>query len=239
MERPFDTVVKAAHGTLEKTEKNYIFRFNQNDKILVWIVGFSITAITLIVSNTTDLNKAYRSDILKTALLLLIISVISGIIYRVAALAFLTKYQGKMSFIEGALPREKMMPTKVPDVSSIDEIQEISQLLQIYFDIDYSDIVDEYNNTTSEESKEHYLEYLKSEYERLGEWAANDYENGVNYLRSLYRDTFGWSDNQIDKNLEATNDILSLKTYGWISTISISICIISFVSVLILLAYYY
>lgn len=65
MERPFDTILRQAYGSLEKTEKKFIFNFNQNDKILVWIVGFSITAITLIVSKIADLNKTYDNGILK------------------------------------------------------------------------------------------------------------------------------------------------------------------------------
>ena len=98
MERPFDTILRNAYGTLEKTEKNFIFNFNQNDKILVWIVGFSITALTLIVSKIADLSKTYESETLKTALLLLIITVISVIIYRLSALIFLTKYQVQIFF---------------------------------------------------------------------------------------------------------------------------------------------
>jgi len=40
MERPFDARLRLVYETLEKTKENFIFNFSQNDKILVWIVGF-------------------------------------------------------------------------------------------------------------------------------------------------------------------------------------------------------
>lgn len=138
MERPFDTILRQAYSTLEKTEKNFVFNFNQNDKILVWIVGFSITAITLIVFKIADLNKTYDNGILKTALLLLIITVISGILYRIFALLFMTKYQSKMFFLEGAFSKEKTMPTEVTDLKDINNIHEIYQKIKSDFDFDYT-----------------------------------------------------------------------------------------------------
>jgi hypothetical protein len=239
MERPFDTILRIAYGTLEKTEKNFIFNFNQNDKILVWIVGFSITALTLIVSKIADLSKTYESETLKTALLLLIITVISGIIYRLSALIFLTKYQVKMFFLEGAFSKEKSMPTEISNLNDINLIHEINQKIKSDFDFDYSDIVDLYNNAESQESKEYYVEYLKSEYSRIGEWAKNEYKYGISYLKSVFKNAFGMSDKAIERRFKATNDITYLKTFGWICTISISTCLICFLSVLILLAYNY
>ena len=233
MERPFDTILRQAYGSLEKTEKKFIFNFNQNDKILVWIVGFSITAITLIVSKIADLNKTYDNGILRTALLLLIITVISGILYRIFALLFMTKYQSKMFFLEGAFSKEKTMPTEITDLKGINDIHEIYQKIKSDFDFDYADIIQLYNNAENQESKEYYLEYLKSEYLRIGNWAKNEYEYDMKYLKSVFKNTFGLSDNAIEKRFESKNDTTYLKVYGWICTISISIC---FLSVLILLA---
>ena len=236
MERPFDTILRQAYGSLEKAEKNFIFNFNQNDKILVWIVGFSITAITLIVSKLADLNKTYDNGILKTSLLLLIITVINGIVYRVFALLFMTKYQNKMFFLEGAFSKEKTMPTETPNLKDINDIHEIYQKIKSDFNFDYSDIIQLYNNTENPESKKYYLEYLKSEYQRIGEWAKNEYEYGIKYFKSVFKNTFGLSDKAIERKFQAKNDTTFLKIYGWICTISVSTCFICFLSVLILLA---
>ena len=239
MERPFDTILRNAYGTLEKIEKNFIFNFNQNDKILVWIVGFAITALTLIVSKIVDLSKTYESGTLKTALLLSIITVISGIIYRLSALIFLTKYQGKMFFLKGAFSKEKSMPTEVSDLNEINNIHEINQKIKSDFDFDYSDIIDLYNNAESKESKEYYIKYLKSEYSRIGQWAKNEYEYGIKYLKSVFKNAFGMSDKSVERRFKARNDITYLKTFGWLCTISITTCLICFMSVLIILAYNY
>ena len=118
MERPFDTRLRQTYGTLEKIKENFIFNFNQNDKILVWIVGFSVTAITLIVSNIADLSKNYSVCVLKTVLILLTASIVCGIIHRFSALIFLTKYQSIMFFLEGAFSKEKTMPTKTHELKT-------------------------------------------------------------------------------------------------------------------------
>jgi hypothetical protein len=236
MERPFDTILRQAYNSLEKTEKNFIFNFNQNDKILVWIVGFSITGITLIVSKITDLNKTYDNGVLKTALLLLIITVISGIVYRIFALLFLTKYQNKMFYLDGAFSKEKTMPTETSDLQDINDIHQIYQKIKSDFDFDYSDIIQLYNNAENTQSKNYYLEYLKSEYIRIGEWAKNEHEYGISYLKSVFKDTFGLSDKAIEEKFQANNDTAFLKIYSWICAISFWTCFICFLSVLILLA---
>lgn len=236
MEKPFDTILRKVYGNLEKTEKNFILNFNQNDKILVWIVGFSVTALTLIVSKITDLNKTYDKGILKTVLLLLIITVISGIIYRIFALLFMTKYQNRMFFLEGAFSMEKIMPTKVPDLTEINDIHEIYQIIKSDFDFDYSDVIQLYNSTENPESKKYYLDYLKSEHKRIGEWAKNNYEYGIKYVKSVFKDTFGFSDKLIERKFQAKNDLIYLRSYRWICTISIYSCFLCFIAVLILLA---
>lgn len=239
MERPFDTIIRNANNTLEKTKENFIFNFNQNDKILVWVVGFSITALTLIISKITDLNKTYDNRILKTALLLLIITVISGIIYRLSALFFLTKYQKLIFFLEGAFSEEKTMPTETSEINNIYDIHEINKKIKLDFDFDYSHIIDLYNKETLKESKDYYLEYLKNEYLRIGEWAKNDHRNGIEYLKRIFKEAYGISDKTIEKKFKKVNTSTYLKVFKWISIISISTCLICFLSVLILLTYNY
>lgn len=239
MERPFDTVLGQVFGTLEKTERNFIFNFNQNDKILVWIVGFSITAITLIITKITDLSKTYSNGILKTALLLLIIVVISGVIYRFSALLFLTKYQNKIFFLEGAFSKEKIMPTEINELKQDFDIFQIHQKIKSDFDFDYSDIIDLFNASKTEESKKYYTNYLREEYLRIGEWAKTDYENSINYIKGVYKNTFGLSKKSIDKIFKGKNETFYFKLYAWVSVLSSFICVISFLSVLILLAVNY
>lgn len=239
MERPFDTRLKLVYETLEKTKENFIFNFNQNDKILVWIVGFSVTAISLIISKISDISENYSDYILKTVLLLLTTSIISGIIYRLSALLFLQKYQSIMFFLEGAFSKEKTMPTETQELKNPDDIHEIYQKIKTNFDYDYSDIIELYNQPQSAESKNYYIEYLKNEYARLAEWAKNEYQHADEYMKSVYKIAFGLSDKQISKLFSKNKDSFYLKLWGWISVISISICLITFISVIVILSMNY
>jgi hypothetical protein len=239
MERPFDTRLRLVYETLEKTKENFIFNFNQNDKILVWIVGFSVTAISVIISKISDISENYSAYILKTILILLTTSIISGIIYRFSALLFLQKYQSIMFFLEGAFSKEKTMPTETRELKNTDDIHEIYQKIKADFDHDYSDIVELYNKPQAEESKEYYVDYLKNEYKRLADWAKKEYLYADEYMKTVYKTAFGLSDREINKLFSDKNHSFYLKMWSWISVISITVCLLTFVSVIILLAVNY
>ncbi|MDP2527610.1 hypothetical protein [Maribacter dokdonensis] len=239
MERPFDTRLRQTYGTLEKTKANFIFNFSQNDKILVWIVGFSVTGISLIVSKISDIAENYSDCILKTVLILLTASIISGIIYRFSALLFLTKYQNIMFYLEGAFSKEKTMPTETRELKKPDDIHEIYQKIKADFDHDYEDVLNLYNQPQTDESKKYYIDYLKSEYQRLAEWSASEYKIADDYVKGVFKTAFGFTDKKINKIFSKNNDSFYLKLWGRICGISITVCLISFVSVLIILAFNY
>ena len=239
MERPFDTRLRQTYGALEKIHANFIFNFGQNDKILVWIVGFSVAAISLIVSKISVVTENYSVSILKTVLILLTTSIICGIIYRFSALLFLTRYQNIMFYLERAFSKEKTMPTETRELKNPDDIHEIYQKIKTDFNHDYSDILNLYNQPPTEESKKYYIDYLKSEYKRLAEWSASDYRNADDYIKGVFKTAFGFSDKKINRIFSSNNDAFYLKIWSWICRISITVCLISFVSVIIILALNY
>lgn len=239
MERPFDTRLRQTYETLEKTKENLIFNFSQNDKILVWIVGFGATAISLIVSKITDINDNYSEYILKSVLILMTTSIISGIIYRFSALLLLTKYQQIMFYIEAAFSREKTMPTETRKLKNPDDIYEIYQKIQADFDHNYEDVLKLYRQQQREECKKYYVDYLKSEYKRLAEWSANEYKTGDDYVKGVFKNAFGFSDKKINKMFQENNNSFYFKLWGWICGIAIAVCLLSFVSGLIILTLNY
>ncbi|QCX01412.1 hypothetical protein FGM00_15335 [Aggregatimonas sangjinii] len=239
MERPFDTRLRQTYGTLEKTKANFVFNFQQNDKILVWIVGFAVTAISLIISNISDINKIYSECILRLVLSLLTVTLVSGIVYRFSALLFLTKYQNIMFYLEGAFSKERTMPTETRELKKPNDIHEIYQNIKADFDHDYFDVVNLYNQAQSKESKKYYVDYLKTEYERLAEWSTNEYKTADKYVKNIFKTAFGFSDKKINKIFSENNDSFYFKLWSWICGISIAICLISFITVLILLALNY
>ncbi len=239
MERPFDTRLRQTYDSLEKSKENFIFNFNQNDKILVWIVGFCVTAISLIISNVAKISDSYSACILKAVLILLAISIISGIIYRFSALLFLTRYQNAMFFLKGAFSQEDIMSDSARELKNPNDIHEIYQNIKMDFGHDYADIINLYNQSQTEETKNYYIEYLKSEYTRLAEWSANEYKYANNYIKGVFKNAFGFTEKKINKIFSKNNNSFYLKLWTRICQISISICLISFVSVILILVFYY
>lgn len=239
MERPFDTRLRHTYDSLEKSKENFIFNFNQNDKILVWIVGFSVTAISLIISNVAKTSETYSACILKIVLILLATSIISGIVYRFSALLFLTRYQNAMFFLKGAFSQEEIMPENTRELKKPSDIYEVYQNIKMDFGHDYADVINLYSQSQTEEEKQYYVEYLKSEYTRLAEWSANEYKYANNYIKSVFKNAFGFSDKKINKIFSKNNNSFYLKLWTRVCQISISICLISFVSVILILVFYY
>lgn len=239
MERPFDTILRQTYGTLEKTKANFIFNFSQNDKILVWIVGFSVTAVTLIVSKISNITENYSDYILKNVLILLTTSIISGIIYRFSALLFLTKYQNIMFYLESAFSKEKTMPTETRELKNPNDIHEIYQKIKADFDLDYADVLNRYNQSQTEELKKSNIDYLKSEYQRLAELSSSEYKVANDYVIRVFKTAFGITDKKINKIFSKNNDSFYLNLWRRICGISISVCLICFVLVLIILSFNY
>lgn len=235
MENPFTTRLKQSYNVIEKTQENFIFNFNQMDKILVWVVGFCVVGITIIVSEITKLAEVYSSSSLKTVLILLTVSIVTGIIYRISALIFLTKYQNILFYLQAAFSHEKSMPSEVKAFQNQNDIQEIYQRIKNDFDFDYSVILKKYQKSITSESKRKYTEYLRSEYFRLVEWSSNQYEYADNYIKEVFKEGLNYSDKKIEKILRKNNDSFYLQLYSYICLTSIIICLISFVTVLILL----
>lgn len=239
MERPFNTRLRQTYEALEKSQENFIFNFNQTDKILVWVIGFSVTAISLIISNIGKISDNYSTCILKATLMLLVLSITCGIIYRFSALLFLTRYQNIIFYLKGAFSQENTMAENTRKLNNPNDIHEIYQNIKMDFGHDYSDIINLYNQSQTEESKNYYIGYLKSEYERLAEWSTKEYEYANNYIKDVFKNAFGFTDKKINKIFSENNNSFYLKLWTRICQISISICLISFVIVILILAFYY
>lgn len=239
MERPFDTRLRQTYETLEKSKENFIFNFNQNDKILIWVVGFCVTAISLIISNAGKISDNYSVCILKAILILLVLSITSGIIYRFSALFFLTRYQNAMFYLKGAFSQEYIMTENTRELKNPNDIHEIYQNIKMDFGHDYSNVINLYNQSQTEESKNYYVGYLKSEYKRLTAWSIKEYEYANNYIKDVFKNAFGFTDKKINKIFNKNNNSFYLKLWTRICQISISICLISFVSTILILVFYY
>ena len=239
MKNPFEQRLELHYSVLEKTQQNFIFNFTQMDKILVWIVGFNVTGIGIIVSKVSSLSTVYGNSLLKTILILLTISIISGLNYRISALFYLTVYQKILFYLEGAFSNQTSMPTENKEFKSPNDINEVYQSIKSDFDFDYFDILERYRESQNEKEKTVFVTYLKSEYARLAEWSKYQNEYANTYVRQVLKESLGMSEKQLDKLSKKQNDALQLKFWGINCLVAISICLVCFLSVIMLLVINY
>jgi hypothetical protein len=237
MKRPFDTVKDLFFENLDKSLENVRYNFSNSEKFMVWIVGFSIAGLSIIVTNLTKFNQDFNHSIIKAILILLSISIISGIIYRWAFYAFQTQFQNIEFYLRGAFSNPDIMETDPKDLTNIVDIKEVVRLLKIDFGEDHSPLLEVYEKEDSE-GKELLLSDLKKHYNNIGEWAKKDFELGLNYAKNTFKEAYGLTDKKADKLFKPTNSSL-FKIYGSITTIAFLLSCLSFISVIIILCVAY
>jgi len=237
MKRPFDTIRDIFFENLEKSKENQRYNFSNSEKFMVWIVGFSIAGLSIIVTNLSEFNQTFSYCVIKTILILLSLSIISGIIYRWAFYFYQIHYQSIEFYLRGAFSNPDIMETDPADLTNEKDIKEVARRLKSDFGEDVSFVLETYEKS-NDKGREFLLNDLKEHYKKVGEWAKMDFEAAIAYVKDTYRSAFGLSNKRIDSLFKA-NTSNSLKTFGWITTVAFLISCISFISVIIILCIAY
>jgi len=237
MKRPFETVKEVFFDSLEKTRENNKFIFEHSDKFMVWIVGFSIGGLSLIVINLSKFDKTFSYILLKSILVLLAISIISGIVYRIAFYTYQIYFRQIEFYLEGAFSNKEFMEIEPDDLTEEKDFKEVIRRLKEDFGENVSDMLDIYEQADTER-KLFLLNDLKSHYKKTGEWAKKDFELAIDYAKDTFQKAFGFSKKKVDKIFN-DNSSAKLKVAGWITTLSFFLSCLSFVAVIIILCVAY
>lgn len=238
MKRPFESVREIFFDNIARSRENAKFIFEHSDKLMVWIVGFSIGGLSLIVSQLTEFNQSFTHCILKGVLILLSISIVSGIIYRIAFYFYQIQYKNIEIFLETAFSNREFMNIEPDDLSEETDIKEVVRRLRDDFGEDLSYIFN-IHASVDDNHKTILLEDMKKHYAKVGEWAKKDFINAIDFAKDTYKKAFGLNDRQINNVFEKSNSTTLLKIYGWISKVCFLISCTTFISVIIILCYNY
>lgn len=162
IDRPFDQFREIFRNSNNESKDLLKYVFEKSDNISLWIIGLSIGGISIFANNIADIQKVISPCYLRPILLLLAISVTSGIVYRGLYLYFFVVLNHTIRGIDIAFSNRKTMDTesnltgqetfkelvdKVLDGTSDD----LSYLLPVFNDIDdaarvilYKSVVDHY-----------------------------------------------------------------------------------------------
>lgn len=237
MKRPFEIVKETFFENLDKLKENQRYNFSNSDKYMVWVVGFAIGGLSIIVTNLTQFNQSFSHCIIKTILILLAISIISGILYRWAFYIWQIQYQSVEFYLQGAFSDKEIMETNPDDLTNEKDIKEVVRRIKIDFGEDVSHILPIYEQANVD-GKEYLLNDLKNHYKKVGEWAKRDFELAMTYIKDIYKTAFGLSQKKVDK-LFNSNTTKKLKFFGWMAAIMFLLSCLSFVTVVIILCVVY
>lgn len=238
MKRPFDIIREIFFENLDKLKENQRYNFSNSDKYMIWVVGFAISGLSIIVTNLTNFNNIFSHSIIKTILVLLSTSIISGIIYRWFFYLWQLQYQNIEFYLQGAFSDKEVMETNPDDLTHEKDIKEVVRRIKIDFGEDVSLALEEYNKATTNKEKEYLLNDLKEHHKRVGDWVKKDYEFGMNYVKNIYKSAFGLSEIQINRIFNS-NSAKRLKLFGWVTAITFMLSCLSFIAVIVILCIEY
>lgn len=179
MKRPFETITETFFENLDKLKENQRYNFNNSERFMIWIVGFSIGGLSIIVTNLTGLNLSYSHCVIKLILILLSISIISGIIYRWTFYLYQIQYQNIEFYLQGAFSTKETMQTEPEDLSNETDIKEVIRRLKLDFNEDMSFILKDYIKA-NDTGKQFLLDDLKAYYKSIGTNVKKEYEFTMN-----------------------------------------------------------
>jgi hypothetical protein len=237
MKRPFETIREHFFENLDELKQNQRYNFANSDKFMVWVVGFSIGGLSIIVTQITQFNQSFSHLTIKATLILLSCSIISGLIYRWSFYMWQVQYQNFEFYLQVAFSSKEIMEIEPFDLTNENDIKEIVRRMKIDFGEDVSFVLQDYEKA-DDKGKEFLLNDLKMHYKKVGDWARVDYENGVNYVKDIYKSAFGISEKRINKMFKQSSTS-KLKFYSWITAIAFLLSCTSFITVVIILCVAY
>ncbi|HUM50811.1 MAG TPA: hypothetical protein PK431_03310 [Chitinophagales bacterium] len=216
-----------------------------NDKFIVWIVGFAITSITLIIANNTKLLNVTSSKSIKIVIIFLTISFFSGIICRLLSFILLRCLSDIMVYLEIALSTEYDFPDMDKDDiervnNSTDYIYIIDQYIEAGGKIP-ENLISSYKNST-DSVKNDFLTKAKIAYSELIAYNKEHYDNAMNFVFDTYRKAYNISIDEFNTLMNNSNSITN-KYYKLIDrklipfTFFLS-CVTFLISLIIIIANY-
>ncbi len=209
--RPFDQL-REIFRTSNKESKDLLkYVFEKSDNISLWIIGLSIGGISIFANNIADIQKTISPDLLRPILLLLTISVTSGIIYRSLYLYFFVVLNNTIRGIDIAFSNLKMMDTEsqLTGNENFTELvkkvykgtgDDLSYLQQAYDEVDHSAKTVLYNSVV-----DYYL--------KLVEFAQKDIDLALDFIANTYSKFFGKNKEKYLEKLKNPNT--GANQYKW------------------------
>lgn len=236
MKRPFEAVLEIFRNNLsqavdiDKSNHEFLHQFT------TWLLSFSVGALYLIASNFTNLKSYLSYWTIKSIIIALTISIITGILHRIFLYLYQGIYNTNVFYAESALSNNMMMAVNPVDVSHENNIENLVELLKRDYGVDDSAIIGLYNNA-NDSRKEEILAFLRRKYQGTGDWAKKDYEIAFGHVNEVMKKTFGLTDKEISRASDMSSE--KMRIFRYVFSYLLYVSCISFLAALLILAIAY
>ncbi len=230
IKRPFEQFLEIFRTTNRESKELLKYVFEKSDNISLWIIGLAIGGVSIFANNIADIQNVILPCYLKPILLMLAISVTSGIIYRGLYLYLFVLLDGNFRGIDIAFSNQEVMDLE----SNLDGSESFSQVVDTLkngFGDDLSYLIPAYEKINAE-AKQALYDSVVNHYLKCIEFAQMDANNAMDFVADTYSKFFGKSK---EKFLKALNGGSVAKKYKWaisLTYIFYVVYILAFISAL-------
>jgi len=232
---PYRGLMEMSKLTYENDKKSLEYFFDYTDKFITWLIGFGVAGISLILANLEKLNSTIPY---KWVVLLLSLTIIFGLLYRLIAYLYLTKMKGLENYFAGFFGDLEVWPVVAEDISNAT----YEEVINLIGDFDEKP-------ESLEKMKGDDLGDLKEYYLSLIEHSKKFFYIGANALALTYEEAFKIKQKKTIELLEmsfglrqAKGNIIGFNARMWGRAINLffTLSIISFLtcSVIVCLSFF-
>lgn len=233
MKRPSEFIIDSFKESFKKLKIFQNEMFSESNKIMTWLVGFSMTILVLGISNRDKIDTLYCPSTINVIMTLIFLTISFGIIFRIIFIV----YQFRLTFLEVTLEQAlsghdiAIFSSTNEEIDKTDDLKQLVRSIKVDFGEDLDHLLENFDLIPSNE-QETIIKSVKDYYKALGEWSEKDLKKGMEIIKHIYLEIMPLKESRINALFEAKKKDKSIIVYGWVSIISFAITAISFISLL-------
>jgi hypothetical protein len=236
MKNPFELIREIEFGSLDRNNKNSNENISSIENFILWIVGFAVTMIGLIISNIEKLKLVVNFTDIQTILVLLALSLFFGVFNRYSIFRLRTVNNLIENFIRLSLSNFDFPEIKPDDLDEGITFDELIDRFKLDYDLDYNRYFEDYNNF-NEFEKIAVLEDLKLRHREIAHFLRETYQDGLENVRNIYKIAYGLSEKKSRELFYMQQKMISKKFKLWLYFVELTFIFCNFlffISILIL-----
>lgn len=176
---PYDALMDSSKESLDRDRKLIEYSHQQTDSMLSWLIGISVTAVSLIVANFNSIKTSLKSSG-KLIVLFLSLSIISGIAFRYVSYLVVIFHKRLEDFFSARFSEFQITPVDTDEDFESADFNSIIRDLKNDFNIDVP-----YSASLTESQQVEELPRLKRYYKEMCFYSSRQYNLAIGHLAEI------------------------------------------------------